>query len=61
MDWLLYADRSRFTEVPRERIFVLQGVIYRKDGDVYGRDWHVLIETSDFEAAWASVPKPASS
>ena len=58
MDWRLYADRSRFQEVPAERIFVLQGAIRRRDGKVWGENWHVFVETSDFDAAWASVPRP---
>jgi hypothetical protein len=53
MDWRLYADRSRFVSVPQERLFVLQGHIRREDGRVYGHDWHVLMETPDFERAWA--------
>jgi hypothetical protein len=55
MDWRLYADRSRFVSVPQER---LQGHIRRKDGRVYGHDWHVVMETSDFERAWAFWPRP---
>jgi hypothetical protein len=58
VDWRLYADRSRFQEVPTERLFVLQGTIRRRDGKVWGVNWHVFIETSDFDAAWASVPRP---
>ena len=58
MDWRLYADRSRFVSRPRERLFVLQGHIRRKDGRVYGHDWHVVMETSDFERAWAFCPRP---
>jgi hypothetical protein len=58
VDWRLYADRSRFQEVPTERIFVLQGAIRRRDGKVWGENWHVFVETSDFDAAWASVPRP---
>ena len=51
MDWRLYADRSRFVSVPQERLFVLQGHIRKEDGRVYGHDWHVVMETSDFERA----------
>lgn len=58
MDWRLYADRSRFAEVPSERLFVLQGTIRRRDGKVWGEDWHVFLETADFDAAWASMPRP---
>jgi hypothetical protein len=58
MDWRLYADRSRFRSVPRERLFVLQGHIRRKDGRLYGHDWHVVMETPDFERAWAFCPRP---
>jgi hypothetical protein len=58
MDWRLYADRSRFVSVPQERLFVLQGHIRRKDGQVYGHDWHVVMETADFERAWAFCPRP---
>lgn len=58
MDWRLYADRSRFAEVPRERLFVLQGVIRRREGKVWGENWHVFLETSDFNTAWASVSRP---
>jgi hypothetical protein len=25
---------------------------------VWGENWHVFIETSDFDAAWGSVPQP---
>jgi hypothetical protein len=25
---------------------------------LWGENWHVFIETSDFDAAWASVPRP---
>ena len=41
MDWRLYADRSRFTRVPLERMFVLQGSIRRREGKVWGKGWHV--------------------
>jgi hypothetical protein len=58
MDWRLYADRSRFRERPTDRLFVLQGTIRRRDGQVYGDNWHVFLETSDFDVAWASVPRP---
>jgi len=58
VDWRLYADRSRFQEIPTERIFVLQGAIRRRDGEVWGENWHVFVETSDFDAAWASDPRP---
>ena len=58
MDWRFYADRSRFRKVPTERFFVLQGAIRRCDGKVWGDNWHVFLETCDFDAAWASVPKP---
>lgn len=58
VDWRLYADRSRFKEVPTERMFVLQGAIRRRDGKVWGTNWHVFVETSDFDAAWALVPRP---
>jgi hypothetical protein len=58
MDWRLYADRSRFTEVPNERMFVLQGAIRRREGRIQGDNWHVFLETSDFDTAWASVPRP---
>lgn len=37
---------------------MLQGAIRRRDGQVYGDDWHVFLETADFDAAWASVPRP---
>jgi hypothetical protein len=58
MDWGLYADRSRFVSVPQERLFVLQGHIRRRDGRVSGHDGHVVMETSDFERAWAFCPRP---
>ena len=58
MDWRTYADRSRFSETPKERLFVLQGAIRRRDGQVYGDDWHVFLETCDFDSAWAAVPRP---
>ncbi len=58
MDWRLYADRSRFSEPPNERFFVLQGAIRRREGKVLGANWHVFLETCDFDAAWASVPRP---
>jgi hypothetical protein len=58
MDWRLYADRSRFKEVPMQRLFALQGAIRRRHGEVYGDNWHVFLETSDFDVAWASVPRP---
>jgi hypothetical protein len=58
MDWRLYADRSRFPEAPKERMFVLQGAIRRREGKVLGANWHVFLETSDFDAAWAAVPRP---
>jgi hypothetical protein len=29
-----------------------------KGGQVYGHDWHVVMETSDFERAWAFCPRP---
>jgi hypothetical protein len=66
MDWLLYSDRTRFTEIPTEHMFVLQGTMFvASDGreiqhtsDIYGKNWHVFLETTDFELAWASVPKP---
>jgi hypothetical protein len=58
MDWRLYADRSRFPEAPTERLFVLQGAIRRREGKVLGADWHEFLETSDFDAAWAAVPRP---
>jgi hypothetical protein len=58
MDWRLYADRSRFTRVPLERMFVLQGSIRRREGKVWGKDWHVFMETADFDTAWGSVPRP---
>ncbi len=29
-----------------------------EDGRVYGHDWHVVMETSDFERAWAFCPRP---
>ena len=58
MDWRLYADRSRFGSIPQERLFVLQGHIRTKDGQVYGHDWHVVMETPDFERAWAFCPRP---
>ena len=48
MDWRLYADRSRFKEMPTQRLFVLQGAIRRRNGEVYGINWHVFLETSDF-------------
>jgi hypothetical protein len=59
MGWRLYADRSRFVSVPQERLFVLQGHIRKEDGRVYGHDWHVVMETSDFERAWAFCPRPS--
>jgi hypothetical protein len=58
MDWRLYADRSRFAEVPSGRLFVLQGTIRRRDGKVWGEGWHVFLETADFDTAWASMPRP---
>jgi hypothetical protein len=58
MDWRTYADRSRFREWPQERLFVLQGAIRRRDGQVSGHDWHVFLETCDFDVAWAAVPRP---
>ncbi len=58
MDWRVYADRSRFTEVPNGRLFVLHGIIRRRDGKVWGEDWHILLETADFDTAWASMPRP---
>jgi hypothetical protein len=58
MDWRLYVDRSRFGSVPKERLFVFQGHIRRKDGQVYGHDWHVVMETPDFERAWAFCRRP---
>lgn len=58
LDWRLYAERTRFRGVPTERLFVLQGAIRRRDGKVRGDNWHVFLETSDFDAAWASVPRP---
>jgi hypothetical protein len=61
VDWRLYADRSQFREVPSERLFVVQGAIRRRDGKVWGENWHVFIETSDFEAAWGSVRGRGSS
>jgi hypothetical protein len=61
VDWRLYADRSRFGEIPTERVFVLQGAIRRRDGKVWGENWQVFIETSDFDAAWGSVPPAGSS
>ena len=58
MDWRLYADRSRFTEIPKERFFVIQGAIRRREGKVLGANWHVFLETCDFDSAWASDPRP---
>ena len=58
LDWRLYADRTRFLQVPAGRFFVLQGAIRRKDGQVYGTDWHVFLETADFDAAWSAAPRP---
>jgi uncharacterized iron-regulated protein len=58
VDWRLYADRSRFTEIPKERLFVIQGAIRRREGKVFGANWHVFLETCDFDAAWAAVPRP---
>jgi hypothetical protein len=58
VDWRRYADRSRLREVPTERMFVLQDAIRRRDGKVWGTNWHVFVETSDFDAAWALVPRP---
>jgi hypothetical protein len=58
MDWRVYADRSRFAEVPSGRLFVLQGTIRRRDGKVWGEDWHVFLETAGFDTAWASMPRP---
>lgn len=58
MDWRLYADRSRFTVAPGLRLFVLQGTIRRRDGRVWGENWHVFLETADFDTAWSSVPRP---
>jgi hypothetical protein len=49
MDWRLYADRSRFTRVPLERMLVLQGSIRRPEGKVWGKNWHVFMETADFD------------
>jgi hypothetical protein len=37
---------------------VLQGTIGRRDGKVCGEDWHVFLETADFDTAWASMPRP---
>jgi hypothetical protein len=54
LDWRLYADRSRFSEAAKERFFVIQGAIRRREGKVFGADWHVFLETCDFDAAWAS-------
>ena len=36
VEWRLYADRSRFPEAPKERFFVIQGVIRRRQGKVFG-------------------------
>jgi hypothetical protein len=58
VDWRLYADRSRFSEAPKERFFAIQGAIRRRQGKVFGANWHVFLETCDFDAAWASVPRP---
>jgi hypothetical protein len=58
VDWRLYADRSRFRDAPAERLFVLQGAIRRREGQVWGDNWHVFLETSDFDTAWAAVPRP---
>lgn len=41
-----------------ERKFVLQGSIRRRERRVWGTDWHVFMETSDFDTAWGSVPRP---
>jgi hypothetical protein len=30
----------------------------RRQGKVLGANWHVFLETCDFDAAWASVPRP---
>ena len=65
MDWLLYSDRSRFTKIPEERLFVLQGHmnvsssdgVIRRTADITGEDWHIFLETSDFDEAWSSAPK----
>jgi hypothetical protein len=35
-----------------------QGTIRCRDGKVWGVNWHVFLETSYFDAAWASVPRP---
>jgi hypothetical protein len=43
--------------VPMERRFVLQGSIRRRERRVWGTDWHVFMETSDFDTAWGSVPR----
>jgi hypothetical protein len=51
MDWRLYADRSRFSEAPKQRFFVIQGAIRRREGKVLGANWHVFLETCDFDAA----------
>jgi hypothetical protein len=29
-----------------------------EEGKVFGADWHVFLETCDFDAAWAAVPRP---
>jgi hypothetical protein len=34
------------------------GSIRRREGRVQGQNWHVFLETSDFDTAWASVPRP---
>jgi hypothetical protein len=34
------------------------GTIRRREGKVMGANWHVFLETCDFDAAWASVPRP---
>jgi hypothetical protein len=31
-----------------------------QSGKVWGENWHVFIERSDFDAAWGSVPRPGS-
>ncbi len=58
MDWLLYADRSRFEQVPKGRFYVLEGRMKIEDKEVIGWDWHIFLETSDFDVAWDAVPRP---
>lgn len=59
MDWRLYADRSRFNETPKQRFFVIQGAIQRREGRSLA-NWHVFLETCNFDAAWGVAMAPES-